>query len=255
MATSIIQQALAKPLVDTVKRGDSPARHADFIPVPISESMRGELDSRLYAEFGERRPPTTVLSDVQIQRCAGLFAQLDRNSSQENKVRDSEKLLYASGYISLALTTYYGATIFFASDMRTAIVTSTDHPEVVLIPAALFVSGLFLLGRATSVEFKLREQAWHDCLGKKEAYGREGGALGQIRFEALPVDLSEAALTSVATADAITSPVFHHVKPSPEFSFRIPIPTLSPSKAIVLTGTVAVAAAIGIAILFAPVGI
>lgn len=258
MATFDVLSYLPKQWVDAPQRGGEFDRHADFLPLPSLETMQRQLDYRLNLEFGERRPTDRVLSEAQIQRCAGLFAQLDQNAGRENKVKEAEKLLYASGYISLALTAYYSATIFFTSDTRQSIVESNDPPAAVLIPAALFISGFILLGRATSTEYTLRERMWHECLGKKEAYGREGGALGQLRFEGLPVDLPEAALTCVATADAIAAPIFHRTKPRPEFSIRIPLPTVHPSNAIVLTGAVALAAigaAIGVAIMLSPFGI
>lgn len=254
MATFDVLSYLSKQRVDAHPRGGDSDRHADLLPLPSLETMQRQLDYRLHLEFGERRPTYRVLSESQIQRCAGLFAQLDRTAGRENKVKEAEKLLYASGYISLALMAYYSATLFFASDTRQSIVESNELLAAVLIPTALFISGFVVLGRATSVEYTLREQVWHECLGKKEAYGREGGALGQLRFEGLPVDLSTAALTTVAPAEALFAPEFHRTHPRPEFSIRIALPTGRPSHAIVLTGAVA-AVAIGVVIMLAPIGI
>lgn len=250
MTISDVQLYLAKQWTDAPQRMGASARRADFLPLPAIETMRQQLEYRLSAEFGERRPTDVVLSDAQVQRCAALFAQMDQNRGRTNMTKDAEKLLYASGYMSLVLAAYYSATVFFAPDIRDVVSTSDVHGEGVFIPAILFVSGLFLLDKATSHEFKLREQAWHDCLGKKTPFASEGGWVGQARFEILKT----AEIISVLTAPSAPLSGVHRARPRPEFFVRIPLPTGHPSNAIVLTGAAAVLA-IGLVIMFAPVGV
>lgn len=257
MATLDIQSSLPKQWVDAHQRGYEPEPRAEVVPSIALERMRQQLNARLYFEFGERRSSTAALSDAQFQKCLGLLDQLKQSEGRVSMMKDAEKLLYASGSIGFALTVYYGATIFFTSDMRKSIAESTDYPAGVLIPAALFVSGFFLLGRATSSEFDLKQQIWRECLGKKEEYGSGGGWVGQLRFEMLKLEIINSAnIVSVLTAPSAPVHVrtVRSVKPRPEFSIRIPLPPAHPSHQVALTGAAALLA-IGIAIMFAPVGI